>query len=127
MVCKECWEPRHESDFFRVKPEDISVPFIAKESDDTSPIQTVTGNQTLVVSGSRVYQYTAALTANVTITLSTSDAKAYDRIQIYRTGTGAYTIDIGGLVTTISALPFFAEVEFNGTSWTLVHLTYLGL
>lgn len=125
MVCKSCWEPRHPSDFFKMPAEDVSVPFTAPESDDTTPVQEVTGNQTLTVAYP-VYHYKANLSSNVTVTLSSSGAQHGDRIQIWRTGAGAYTVNIGGLRTSVQSLPFYAEVEYT-TAWRLVHLTYTGL
>ena len=44
MVCKPDWEPRHESDFFRVKPEDPSVPWARPEPEDNITGTDVEGN-----------------------------------------------------------------------------------
>jgi hypothetical protein len=34
MVCKEDWEPRHESDFYRAPKEDPSVPYTRSDSSE---------------------------------------------------------------------------------------------
>lgn len=44
MVCKEDWEPRHESDFFRVRPDDSSVPWSRPEPTDNTTGTDVSGN-----------------------------------------------------------------------------------
>lgn len=67
-----------------------------------------------------VQRFATALTANRTITLSTTGAVNGDRFRIVRTGLGAFTLDVGGLKTLPAATASWAEVEYNGAAWVLV-------
>ena len=143
MVCADtCWEPRHESDFFRIKPDNQNVPWTRPEQADSSGTD-IAGNTTrhlgnVILNGDvdktleidtdpNVQQWDTALTANRTVTLSTTNAKKGDRFTVYRTGGGAFTLDVGGLVTGPASVEFVAVVEFNGVSWGLESYTPLGL
>lgn len=64
-------------------------------------------------------QYTTALTANRTVTLSATRAKNGDKFRIVRTGLGSFTLDVDGLKTIPSATAAFVDVEFNGGAWVL--------
>lgn len=64
-------------------------------------------------------RWATTLTANRTITLSTTGAVNGDRFRIVRTGLGSFTLDVGGLKTIPSATAAWADVEFDGTAWVL--------
>ena len=74
---------------------------------------------TLTVGDAPIQLYDTTLTANRTVTLSTTGATNGDKFRIVRTGLGAYTIDVGGLKTMPSATAAYVEVSFNGTAWIL--------
>lgn len=64
-------------------------------------------------------RWATTLTADRTVTLSTTGAVNGDRFRIVRTGLGAFTLDVGGLKTIASATAAWADVEFNGSAWVL--------
>lgn len=66
-----------------------------------------------------VQRFTSALTANRTVTLSTTDAYHGAHFRIVRTGLGAFTLDVGGLKTIGSATAAFVDVIYNGSAWVL--------
>jgi len=77
-------------------------------------------NVTLTVAGdSGIQRFATTLTANRTVTLSTTGAVNGNRFRIVRTGLGAFTLDVGGLKTIPSATAAFVDVSFNGTAWVL--------
>lgn len=66
-----------------------------------------------------VQLFSTALTANRTITLSTTDALEGDKFRIVRTGLGAFTLDVGGLKTMPSATAAWCDVHYDGAAWIL--------
>jgi hypothetical protein len=60
------------------------------------------------------------LTANRTVTLSTTAAVNGSRFRIVRSGLGAFTLDVGGLLTIPSATAAWVDVAYNGSAWKLV-------
>lgn len=68
-----------------------------------------------------VQRFNAPLTANRTITLSTTGATEGDPFTIVRTAaaTGAYSLDVGGLKSLATA-GTWCEVVFDGAAWVLV-------
>lgn len=62
----------------------------------------------------------SALSATMTITLSTTDALAGDRFRIVRSAaaTGAFNIDVDGL-KTLTAASQWCDVEYSGSAWVL--------
>lgn len=62
-------------------------------------------------------RWTSTLTANRTVTLSTTNAINGARFRIYRTGGGAFTLDVDGLKTL--AANQWCEVEYDGSAWVL--------
>lgn len=64
-------------------------------------------------------RYATTLTANRTVTLSTTGARNGDKFRVSRTGLGAFTLDVGGLKTIPSATAAFVDVEYDGTAWRL--------
>ncbi len=143
MVCADtCWEPKHPSDFYRLPPDRQSIPWARPEQTDSSGTD-VNGNSTIYLGGvvsvpdtdktltmnvdPTTQDWSTDLTANRTITLSVTNAQQGDRFKIYRTAVGAFTLDISGLKTGLASEKFMAEVEYNGTSWLLVHYTPLGI
>lgn len=64
-------------------------------------------------------RWATTLTANRTITLSTTNSVKGDRFRIVRTGLGAFTLAVGALKTIPSATAAFVWVQFDGTAWQL--------
>ena len=79
---------------------------------------------TLTVGSSATTQkWTAALTADRAVTLSTTGAKAGDRFRIVRTAaaTGAFNLNVGtGPLKALSAAGQWCDVEYDGSAWALV-------
>lgn len=67
----------------------------------------------------KTIRYATTLTANRTVTLSTTSAVQGDKFRIVRTGLGAFTLDVGGLKTVPSATAAFVDVEYDNTAWVL--------
>lgn len=65
-------------------------------------------------------RFTVALTANRTVTLSTTNAWNGARFKVIRaaSATGAFTLSVGGL-KTLAAASEWAEVTYDGTAWVL--------
>lgn len=63
--------------------------------------------------------FSSALTANRTVTLSTTQAVRGAQFKVVRSGLGAFTLDVGGLKTIPSATAAFVEVTYNGSAWVL--------
>lgn len=77
-------------------------------------------SQTLTVgTDAPTQRWATTLTANRTVTLSTTGAINGDRFRIVRTGLGAFTLDVGGLKTIPSATAAWVDVEFTGSAWVL--------
>ena len=77
-------------------------------------------SQTLVVgTDAPTQRWATTLTANRTVTLSTTGAANGDAFRIVRTGLGLFTLDVGGLKTIPIATAAFADVEFDGSAWRL--------
>lgn len=80
----------------------------------------VTGNQTLTPGADAIVNHwSAALTANVTVTLDTTGAVKGDRFRVVRSGLGAFTLDVGGLKTIPSATAAWVDVQYSGSAWVL--------
>ena len=85
---------------------------VSADRGDTSP--------TLVVgTDSMIQRFATALTANRTVTLSTTGVANGDKFRIVRTGLGAFTLDVGGLKTIPSATAAFVDVHYSGSAWVL--------
>ena len=125
LVCESCWEPRHPQDFVRATVE------------STEPKWPVTGDpaNVLVEQGvdigdndvtltanvdAQIQKFDTTLTANRTVTLSTIGAHYLAVFRINRYDTSAYTIDIGGLVTMPVSTQYYADVQYDGSAWTLL-------
>ena len=64
-------------------------------------------------------RHTGTLTANRAVTLSTAGARSGQKINITRTGTGAFTLDVGtGPLKSLSTNQW-CEVTFDGSAWYL--------
>jgi hypothetical protein len=141
-VCKDDWEKRHPLDLFRGKSDDTSVPWARPEGADAAGTDiegTATdfiaayeyvddADKTLIIgTDSRVQNWNTALTANRTVTLSTTNAITGDEFLVYRTAGGAFTLDVGGLQTIPASVNALVVVKYNGNSWTLESYTTLGL
>lgn len=62
-------------------------------------------------------KHTGTLTADRTITLSTTNAYAGARFRVTRTGSGAYNLSVGGLKNLTTNT--WAEVVYDGSAWYL--------
>lgn len=78
-------------------------------------------SQTLTVGvDSPEQRWDTALTANRTITLSSTGAVNGDSFTVVRTGLGAFTLDVGGLKTIPAGTAAWVKVTFNaGATWKL--------
>ena len=77
-------------------------------------------SQTLVVgTDAPTQRWATTLTANRTVTLSTTGAANGDHFRIVRTGLGVFTLDVGGLKTIPMTTAAFVDVEFDGSAWRL--------
>jgi len=91
----------------------VSNDLINGDVGDVSPTLTSgTSKQTQV--------FTTAISANRTVTLSTTNAKNADTFRIVQTATAAFTIDVGGLKTIPASTPAFVDVAFYNGAWVLV-------
>jgi len=126
-VCKDCWEPRHVSDFFRIEPDDTSVPWTRQADNKAAGVVLVGDIDKTLQMGidTSTQNWDTVLTANRTITLSTIDAQRGDMFKIYRTGIGAFTLASDSLKTPPTEIPFVAIVEFTGTVWKLINYSTL--
>jgi len=88
------------------------LPLVSADRGDTS--QTLTAGV-----DAPTQRWATALTANRTVTLSTTNAGNGDTFRVVRTGLGAFTLDVGGLKTIPSATAAFVDVAFDGTTWIL--------
>lgn len=77
-----------------------------------------------VGSNGPVQRWATALTTNRAITLSTTGAYAGASFEILRPASGAFTLDVGGLVSL--GIASYARVVFDGTSWRLAAYGPLG-
>lgn len=117
MVCKECWEPRHPQDFLRGVPDDPSVAWTRPDELSNTNTQDIEGSsitsinvnetvddadKTLTVGSNSVVQiWNTALTADRTVTLDTTGASEGDKFIIYRTGGGAFSLNVGAPSTLL--------------------------
>lgn len=86
---------------------------VSADRGDTS--QTLT-----VLTDSKVQLWATALTADRTITLSTTNATSGDWFRIVRTGLGAGSLSIGSLFTFPPFYRGTATVMYNGSAWFLL-------
>lgn len=89
----------------------LAIPTIQTISTNAAATVTPTTTNTVVF-------HTGTLTADRTITLSTSGQTAGSMIRFVRTGSGAFNLSIGGLKSLATAT--WCVVIFNGTAWQLV-------
>jgi hypothetical protein len=74
--------------------------------------ENITGSETITVGG-KPYRRITALSANATLALSTTNARAGMKILFVRSDTSAYTVDIGGLVTMPVSVGSWVVVYFS--------------
>jgi hypothetical protein len=73
-----------------------------------------------VTGGAPVQRYTTTLTANRTVTLSTTNAQNGDRFRVVRTAGdsgGTWTVSVGGLKSLSQNQ--WCDVEYTGSAWVL--------
>ena len=131
MVCKKCWEPRHEQDFLRAKKETTTPPWTRPEPADGGVTSHGDVDATLYSQTDTILHYwDVELTANREVELDDAILSPTDngsRFIIYRTAGGAGTLKVrdDGLVT-IKIIPAnvnaVVETEFDTTKggWRLV-------
>lgn len=122
-VCPTDFETRHPMDFYRSKPEDVSVPWTRKQSISENDSVGDTDTTLTVGTDSTVQYYSTALTANRTVTLDTTNARTGSQFTVYRTDGAAFTLDVGGLKTIPVSTDAVVTVEYNGASWVLKDYT----
>lgn len=77
-------------------------------------------SQTLTVgTDAQIQRWATALTANRTVTCSTTGAANGDSFRVVRTGLGAFTLDVCGLKTIASATAASVDVAYSGSAWVL--------
>jgi hypothetical protein len=79
------------------------------------------------LSSQTIINYATSLTANRTVTLSTTGAVDGDRVTIFRNGGdtgGPWTVAIGGTGTNLSTNSF-CVAEYNGSFWVVSHFGWL--
>ncbi len=99
--------------------------YIEVRAPDLGADLTSSASQTLTVGGGAWRRIPAAtLSANVTLTLSTTNARSGDSISVTREDTGAFTVAfvndgpaLGTLVTMPVSAKSFVKVYFDGTDW----------
>jgi hypothetical protein len=64
-------------------------------------------------------RYATTLTANRTVTLSSTGAYNGAKFRVVRTGLGSFTLNVGGLKTIASATAAFVDVVYDGSAWRL--------
>lgn len=64
-----------------------------------------------------VQRFLVAFTANRTLTLSTTGARAGDKFRILRQNANAFTLNIGGIKTFPASVNSWVDVEFEGFAW----------
>ena len=66
-----------------------------------------------------IQRWSTILTANRTVTLSTTNAVNGSWFKVVRTGLGLFTLDVGGLRTIASATAAIVEVGYDGSAWVV--------
>lgn len=117
-VCKHDFEHRHPQERLRPTKDIQKVEWVRS---DPTVFGDIGDNDVTLTVGDDINQwYGTDLTANRTVTLSTTGASNGDIFYVVRTGHGDYTLDIGGLFTiTNPVAEGYAKVRFNGSSWVL--------
>ncbi len=96
-TCKECWEPRHPSDFIKSRAEDTSVPYARPDTTNLAYGTIGDANVSLICgTDERLQHASTTLTANRVVTLSQTNAKQGDQFVIHSTHGSAYTIRVRG-------------------------------
>lgn len=64
----------------------------------------------------RTHVFGTTLTANRTVTITTTGLRDGDRLRVARTGLGAFTLNVGGLRTIAASTAGWVDLEYNGTA-----------
>lgn len=66
-------------------------------------------------------RFTAAITADRTVTLNTTNPSMGDRVRVVRAAaaTGAFNVVVGSSLKTLSSASTWCDVEYNGSAWIL--------
>ena len=141
-VCKDCYEPRHPQDFVKSVPDNTSVPWSRPDSNADSSYTDVGGtahttdnkvdtygDESPTITwgtGNTVIEFNTDLTANRTATIAGSPSD-HDRYTFYRTGGGAFTLDVGGVKTIPASVTAVVVIEYLNSAWREISYTPLGL
>ena len=134
-TCSKCWEPRHPMDFQRGVEDDGSVPWSRPDSNADTNTTDISGNTiqsdntpeeygdesptyTWGALVNNVLVFSTDLTANRTLTLAGAPSEG-DRLLVYRTGGGAYTLDVGGVYTIPASVEMKVTLHYTNSAWTL--------
>ncbi|MDH5426184.1 MAG: hypothetical protein OEY29_14440 [Gammaproteobacteria bacterium] len=148
-TCRECWEPRHPSDFQNKidYSDDPSVPFTRPDTNANTSTTSVDGSaietdnltdtvgdadKVLRVDGTprmnSVQVWNTTLTANRQATFNSTSAVDGDMFTIYYTATEtAFTHSVVGETTRASTVNYIATWRFNGSAWQEKSYTPIGL
>lgn len=78
-------------------------------------------NVTLVWGVDAPFQrFATPLTANRTVTISTTNAVNGAMFRVFRTDTAAFTLNVNSVKTIPSTTPAWVDVKYNGSAWILV-------
>lgn len=146
-TCKDCWEPRHESDFVRGIPDDPSVPWTRPDSNSNTSATAIDGtaietdnltdtigdaDKVLRVDGtprmSRIQDWNTTFTSNRQATFNSTDAINDDEFTIYYTATEtAFTFSVVGETTRSETINYVSVWRYNGSVWQEKSFTPTGL
>jgi len=126
-VCKDDWEMRHPADSAKPVVRESPIPWSSPDDDEQSFEEVGDASKTLVVGTDYVDQhFTTALTANRTITLSTTNAREGVAFNIWRkvpSGSDTYTVAINGIHTIPAGKGGTVTVVYSGTTWYVARYT----
>lgn len=92
--------------------------YLKVRDDDSGVNLTNTTPQTITIGGGSWYVIPAGtLMQNVVLVLDTTNAANGDRIDITRFDVGAWTVNVGGLVTMPASARSFVRVQFSSGAW----------
>lgn len=148
MVCKDCYEPRHPQDYLRARSEDSSVPWTRPDtSGEASSGTNLNGDSittslvvethgdidyTTTTADDFVHVFSSALTANRYISVITDASYSNeDRTIIYRTGGGAYELEVRSDATAIYTIPAnvngVVTLRYYNSAWIFDNFYIIGL
>jgi hypothetical protein len=137
-VCKEDYEQRHPMDFMKGFPDDQTVPYSRPDTEDSAVTIYSNGQDASITHGTstdiQIWDTPWTTQANCFIQDNPTQL-AGTSFMIYKTATNVNTLDalfvLDPAFGTISRIPGDVEavvvVGFDGTNWTQISYTTLGL